>query len=100
MAPFLAAEEVDGEDTDAPDVCWCASPSLWVDYLPDELLVSLVSHSISCGKTHGACQPLVPQYPVMLLSPTMQVWPKSVMATRWLAEGVVAQRMFSSFRSR
>lgn len=42
----------------------------------------------------------MPHIPVMLLSPTMHVCPKSVMTTRWLAEGVVAQRMFSSFRSR
>lgn len=51
-------------------------------------------------KAHGACQPLVPHIPVMLLSPTKQVCPKSVITMRWLAEGVVAQRMFSSFRSR
>lgn len=39
LGPLLAAEEVDGQDPDAPDVGGWAGPSLGVDYLPGGLLV-------------------------------------------------------------
>lgn len=55
--------------------------SLMISLLDDQYSGSGRRQLVREG-TYGACQPLVPHIPFMLLSPTMQVWPKSVMTTR------------------